>query len=267
MSLSCASGRPHPASMRAEEISRIDGLRISDGGSGSAVPVVLLHGLGSDLGVWRAQLDHLRSTRRAVAYDQRGHGESERATDGIYSVDRLAEDLNNVVTQLHLNKFWLVAHSFSGAVVSTYAGKHPDRLVGVVYVDAVGDLSAATPEVKAIFEKPQEVMTPEKLRGAYAQMLGPLAKDATRKEVLAKAARLDPRAFAALRSSMAKVHASEAIARYQGPKLAIEAEDWPFSASHLPGVRLIRRIPGVSHWLMVDDPAAFNAALDEVLTQ
>ena len=62
---------------------------------------------------------------------------------------------------------------------------------------------------------------------------------------------------------------SEAIARYQGPKLVIEAqsEDWPFAASHLPGVRLVRRIPGVSHWLMLDDPVTFNAALDQALAQ
>ncbi len=251
-------------------MSRIDGLRVSDGGSGSGVPVVLLHGLGSDLDVWRAQLDHLRKTRRAVAYDQRGHGESGRATDGIYTVDRLVDDLDNVATQLHLNKFWIVGHSFSGAVASTYAGKHPDKVAGVVYVDAVGDLSAAPPEVKAALEKPQEEMTPEKLRGAYGRMLGPLAKEATRREVLTEAGWLDLRAFAALRWSMAQVHAAEAIARYEGPKLAIEAESQeasPFAASRLPGVQLIRRIPGVSHWLMVDEPATFNAALDQALAQ
>ena len=38
----------------------------------------------------------------------------------------------------------------------------------------------------------------------------------------------------------------------------------PMLASHLPGVRRLT-IPGVSHWLMLDDPAASNRALDEVL--
>lgn len=267
-SLSCASAPPRPASTQAEEILRIDGLRVSDGGSGG-VPVVLLHGLGSDLDAWRAQLDHLRKTQRAVAYDQRGHGQSARAADGIYTVDRLADDLDHVAAQLDLKKFWLVGHSFSGAVVSTYAGKHPDKVAGVVYVDAVGDLSAAPPEVKAAVEKADEGMTPERLQDAYGKMLGPLAKEGTRREVLAAVALLDVRAFAALRRSMAQVHAAEAIAHYQGPKLAIEAqsEDWPFAASQLPGVRLIRRIPGVSHWLMLDEAATFNAALDQALAQ
>jgi pimeloyl-ACP methyl ester carboxylesterase len=268
MSLSCASAPPPPPSTRAEKISRIDGLRVSDGGSGG-VPVILLHGLGSSLDVWRAQLDHLRETRRAVAYDQRGHGQSAWATDGTYTVDRLADDLDHLSAQLDLNKFWLVGHSFSGAVLSTYAGKHPDKLAGVVYVDAVGDLSGAPPEVKAAFEKSDEGTTPEMLQDAYGRMLGSFAKEATRREVLATAKQMDVRAFAALRRSMAQVHAAEAISRYAGPKLVIDAqsEDWPFAASHLPGVRLVRRIPGVSHWLMLDDPATFNAALDQALAQ
>jgi pimeloyl-ACP methyl ester carboxylesterase len=53
---------------------------------------------------------------------------------------------------------------------------------------------------------------------------------------------------------------------FAGPKFAIDAEgsEDPRMASRLPGVRR-RVIPGVSHWLMLDEPAAFNAALDEVL--
>ena len=54
--------------------------------------------------------------------------------------------------------------------------------------------------------------------------------------------------------------------RFDGPKFAIDAEgsEDPRMASRLPGVRR-RTIPGVSHWLMLDDPAAFNLALDQVL--
>jgi pimeloyl-ACP methyl ester carboxylesterase len=53
---------------------------------------------------------------------------------------------------------------------------------------------------------------------------------------------------------------------FPGPKFAIDADgpDNPRMAAHLPGVRR-RVIPGVSHWLMLDAPAAVNAALDEVL--
>ena len=53
---------------------------------------------------------------------------------------------------------------------------------------------------------------------------------------------------------------------FGGPKFAIDAAGPanPRMAYNLPWIRR-RTIPGVSHWLMLDDPAAVNAALDEVL--
>jgi pimeloyl-ACP methyl ester carboxylesterase len=240
-------------------------LRVSDGGSGRT-PVVFHHGLGSDWTCWQAQLDHLRSTRRAVAFDARGHGESDRAPD--YSIEALADDLDLLVTQLEIDRFVLAGHSFAGTVLSAYAGKHPEKLVALVYVDAVGDASATAEEVKEYFRRQDAGMTPQKLQEAYGQMLGPKAKPETRQHVLASAARLDLPAFATLRGQMGDFHATAALARFPGPKFAIDAEgsENPVLAAHLPGVER-RTIPGVSHWLMLDDPRAFNAALDEVLAK
>jgi hypothetical protein len=45
--------------------------------------------------VWRAQLEHLRVNRRVVAFDRRGHGASDRARDGVYRIEALAEDLDD----------------------------------------------------------------------------------------------------------------------------------------------------------------------------
>jgi len=72
-------------------------LRVSDGGQGG-VPVVLVHGLGSELETWRPVLDRLRSKQRTIAYDQRGHGQSDRAAE--YSVEALADDLEVTVVVL-----------------------------------------------------------------------------------------------------------------------------------------------------------------------
>ena len=238
-------------------------LRVSDGGSGG-IPVVFHHGLGSDWTCWGAQLDHLRATRRAVAFDARGHGESDRAP--AYSIEALADDLDRVVTQLGIARFVLVGHSFAGTVLSAYAGKHPDKLAALVYVDAVGDASSTPPEIKEYFRKKDADLTLQKLQDMYGEMLGPKAKAETRRRILASAARLDLPAFAMLRGQMGDFHAGEALERFGGPRFAIDAEgnDSPILAAHLPGVQR-RTIAGVSHWLMLDDPEAFNAALDEVL--
>ena len=240
------------------------GLHVDDGGQGG-VPVVLHHGLGADLEVWRDALTHMRRSRRAIAFDARGHGRSPPADE--YSVGALAEDLDDVAAQCGINEpFWLVGHSMAGAVLSAYAAVKPRRLAGLVYVDAVGDFTRAPAAMRDFFRQHDAGMTPQKLQDAYGEMLGPLAKPRTRRQILESAARMDLRAFAALRASMSELPAEALLTRFHGPKRAVDAEgnDFPFLASKLPGFSRLT-IPGVSHWLMLDEPAAFNAALDEVL--
>jgi pimeloyl-ACP methyl ester carboxylesterase len=238
-------------------------LRVSDGGEGG-VPVVLVHGLASELETWRPVLDRLRAARRVIAYDQRGHGRSDPADQ--YNIAALAGDLDRVVEQLGLPRFWLAGHSFSGTVVSAYAAEHPEKVAGVVYVDAVGDVSRSAPEMKQYYRQHDAGMTPERLQGAYGEMLGPMAKPATRSAVLGSVARMDLKAFAPLRSDMGNFDGLAAARRYPGPRFAVEAdgEDNPYRASHLPGTKRIG-IPGVSHWLMLDEPEATARALEEVL--
>jgi len=260
----CASVRS--AASAGEKMLRIDGLRVSDGGSGG-VPVVFHHGLGSDLEAWRGQLDHLRASRRAIAFDARGHGESDAAPDGTYTIGALAEDLDRVVVALGLAKFWLVGHSMAGAVLSAYAGKHPEKLAGLIYVDAVGDITLASTDLRTYFHKHDADMTPERLQSDYREMLGPRAKPETRRRVLAAARRMKLPAFAALRASMAEAPAAQLVARFSGPKYAVEEATGgmlSLAASKLPGVRRIT-VSDVSHWLMLDDPEALDAVLDQVL--
>jgi pimeloyl-ACP methyl ester carboxylesterase len=238
-------------------------LHVEDTGGGG-VPVVFHHGLGCDASVWSAQVDHLRKRLRVIAFDARGHGRSPRAPQ--YTVDAMAEDLNGVVTRLGVSKFWLVGHSFAGTVLSAYAGRFEGKLLGLVYVDAVGDVSKAPPEVKEWFRQHDQGATPQKLQEWFSEMLGPLAKPETSRRVLEQVTRLDVPAFAALRASMGDVPATEAVAKFSGPKHAIDAagEPNPRMAYNLPGVQR-QTIPSVSHWLMLDDPAALNAALDQVI--
>jgi pimeloyl-ACP methyl ester carboxylesterase len=234
-------------------------LRVSDGGIGDPV-LVLLHGLGSDLETWRPVLERLRPSHRAIAYDQRGHGGSDPAPE--YSVELLADDLERVVQALQLRKFWLVGHSFSGTVVTAYAGRHPEQIAGIVYVDAVGDASHASPELKESFRKYGQGMTTKaRVRDSYAEMLGP---PGTREAVLDASARTDLQAIAALRASMLAFDGLSAARLYPGRRVAIQVEgnDFPGAAAQLPATHLIV-VPGVSHWLMLDDPDATARAIEE----
>jgi pimeloyl-ACP methyl ester carboxylesterase len=240
------------------------GLHVDDGGSGG-VPAVLHHGLGVDLHVWDSALAELRKTRRAIAFDMRGHGKSPR--DDEYTLGAAAQDLDELVSELGIEQFWLVGHSLAGGVLSAYAALHPRKLAGLVYVGAVGDFTRAPAALRDLFRKQDAGMTPEKLQAVYGEMLGPKAKLDTRVRVLESAARMHLPAFAAMRASLSEFPAEAMLTRFHGPRRAIDVEgnDFPFLASKMPGFEKPRTVPDVSHWLMLDDPAAFNAALIEVL--
>src|SRR5207245_9682970 len=129
------------------------------------------------------------------------------------------------------------------------------------YVDAVGDASSG--ERKEYFRQHDAGMTQERLQAAYGEMLGPKAKPATRSAVLGSAARMDLRAFAALRRDMGNFDGFSAARKYGGPRFAIEAEgaDHPFRASHPPGTKR-NSIPGGPHGLMLDHPQATGRTTD-----
>ena len=266
----CAGAQTRPPA--EEKVTFLQGgagrLRVSDGGGGEADPIVFVHGLGSDLDVWSEQLRHFRPTRRAVAYDQRGNGQSDPALDGNYSIEAFADDLDQVVRQLKIRRFVLVGHSMAGSVLSAYAGKRPDKLVALVYVDAVGDMTGLPRDEVAKVEARETApgYGKKEMLADYGNMLGPLAKPSTRERVLEAAGHLSPKTFAAVRHNMVEYDPRPDLAHYTGPKIAIEAQrnESSIMASNLPGMEQ-RTIPNVSHWLMLDDPAALDRELDAFL--
>ncbi|HSU81879.1 MAG TPA: alpha/beta fold hydrolase, partial [Thermoanaerobaculia bacterium] len=119
-------------------------LYVRDGGGEEhpdALPVLFLHSLAGNGGQWALQLDHLRRHRRAVALDFRGHGESDPAEDGDYSIPGLAADVAAAADQLGLRRFLLAGHSLGAAAAIEYASRHPERVAGLLLVDPGGDQS------------------------------------------------------------------------------------------------------------------------------
>src|SRR5262249_45227135 len=84
------------------------------------------------------QLDHLRRHRRAVAVDLRGHGDSDPAEDGDYSISGFASDVAAVADELSLRRFVLAGHSLGAAAAIEYAGRPPERVAGLLVADPNG---------------------------------------------------------------------------------------------------------------------------------
>jgi len=96
-------------------------LPTSDGGSlhvverGAGRPLVLVHGVMLGVEIWAPQLRRLSGHHRVLAVGQRGHGSSVAGRDG-YSMERLADDLLEVLAGLEVFDAVLVGHSMGGMV-------------------------------------------------------------------------------------------------------------------------------------------------------
>jgi pimeloyl-ACP methyl ester carboxylesterase len=262
-----------PAGTPAERFLRVTTpagtLRVSEGGAGDDAPVIFVHGMGTSLDVWKGQLPFVRASgRRAIAYDQRGHGASDAPKDGIFTMDALAQDLEAVRATLGISRFVLVGHSVSGDVVSAYAGAHPERLAGIVYVDADGDFGMLSREQRQGEVDKAARYGAAEWRAEFDESLGPNAKPGTRAQVLGALAKMDTHTLAAMRADNVFFPARERSSRFKGPRWAIEV-DGPgaeFRAGALdPAATHLVTMRGVGHWLMLDDPEGFNAHLADAL--
>ncbi len=125
---------------RATRIDCHDGgeLYVIERGDPDAPPVVLVHGITLSSSVWARQLRSLADAGfRAIAVDERGHGESTVGDSG-HSIENLAADLRSVLTVLDLHDALLVGHSMGGMAVQALAVHHPEtiaeRVTGLVLV-------------------------------------------------------------------------------------------------------------------------------------
>ena len=117
-----------------------DGQRIHlrDEGPRGAPVIMLLHGSNADLHTWQPWVEDLRGDYRVVRYDQIGHGLTGPARDGDLSPAAFAADVGEVADALGIDRFVLAGNSMGGMVAARYAMAHPDRLLGLVLIDASG---------------------------------------------------------------------------------------------------------------------------------
>jgi pimeloyl-ACP methyl ester carboxylesterase len=142
-----------PLPGRATQVTSWDGTRLAArvaGPEDAPATVVLAHGWGMSSRFWVHQLRELARRHRVVAYDQRGHADSERPASRDYSIQALANDLGVVVEQLAGDDRPLLAagHSLGGmstlAATGNGAGPLDGRLDGAVLVDtAASHLTAS----------------------------------------------------------------------------------------------------------------------------
>src|SRR5215470_17066524 len=125
---------PSPHSMQFVVVDQNVRLEVLDWG-GTGRPVVLLAGGGNTAHIFDEFAPKLTANYHVYGITRRGYGASSfSATDD--PADRLGDDIVAVIDALKLKRPVLVGHSIAGAELSSVANRHPDRVAGLVYIDA-----------------------------------------------------------------------------------------------------------------------------------
>jgi non-heme chloroperoxidase len=108
-------------------------IHVDETGDPSGQPVVFIHGISQSRLAWRTQLrSGIGRDLRLVAMDLRGHGLSDRPSDGYGESSAWADDVHGVITELGLDRPILCGWSYGGVVIGDYLKHHGEQAVGGV---------------------------------------------------------------------------------------------------------------------------------------
>ena len=148
-------------------VASFDGTLLNVEEAGHGPTVILAHGYSLNLTLWHYQIRDLASRYRLVLFDQRGHGRSEPARRGGWTMDALARDLDAVVQASGDGPVVLVGHSMGGMALLNYCSLFREtlgeRVAGVVLVDTTsadvmpGMIEFLPRRITAAFQGVQEV--------------------------------------------------------------------------------------------------------------
>lgn len=120
-------------------------LEVLDWG-GEGRTLLLIAGLGNTAHAFDAFAARLTEKYRVVGMTRRGFGASSAPATG-YGADRLGDDVLAVMQALKLEKPVLVGHSLGGEELSSVGSRQPEKVAGLVYLDAAYSYAFYAPDV------------------------------------------------------------------------------------------------------------------------
>ena len=268
-------GAPRGSQQRVRFCRSIDGTTIAYAVHGAGPPLVLdscwLSHLEFDWQspVWRHYLVELGRDHTVVRFDERGHGLSQRdVTD--FSLERRIDDLTQVVDDLGLGRFALMAMAQGGPVALHYTVRHPERVSHLVcastYAGVGNHVTDDDRELEAAFEAMIRAGWDRKdplFRRVFTTMMIPGATEQQMRGVddLQQRAVSARTAYAA-RRQRGEADALDVLAQVIAPTLILHSRHERMNAfehslllAHgIPGARLVV-LDSANHILLADEPA------------
>lgn len=263
-----------------------DGVRLFYEDIGTGTPIVFVHEFGADHREWEQQVRWFARGFRCIRYNARGYPPSDvPPDDAAYGQDHATDDIAAVMDAVGVDRAHVVGLSMGGFATLHFGLRHANRALSLV---VAGAGSGAPKAARATFREESERAAQRYLDEGSAAMAQSLGLGATRVQLQNK----DPlgwRAFVANHGEHSPQGSALTLRNYQALRpslydleaelractvpvlLVVGDEDEPcldanlFLKRTMPSARLWV-LPGTGHAVNLEEPAAFNAGVQEFLT-
>ena len=253
-------------------ISETGRIGVDERGGGSAIPIVFLHGVGSDKTAWRPQLDYFGQTRRTIAFDYPGYGDSDAWDDA--SRDDFANWILCGMNGLGISRAHICGLSLGGVIAIAIHAAAPDRCASLIIADSF----AVHPDGQAVYDRSEHASRTIGMRAlAEARaglLLGSAAGPAIHRQVIDTMSAIDPAAYVLGARAVWLADQRGRAAAIDVPTLVLVGDEDVITppalsvelAALIPGAKLTI-IAGAGHLANLEQPLAFNTAVDKFLAE
>lgn len=249
------------------------GYREAGAAHADALPLVLLHGIGSGAASWVQQLEALGTTRRVFAWDAPGYGESTPVGSASPAASEYASAVEQWLNVLKIERCVLVGHSLGAIIAGSFAALHEERVAGVLLISPASGYGAAPEELRASKRDSRLAMLaelgPQGLADQRsANMLSPHADDTSRDWVRWNMSRIVPHGYAQATHLLANADLASDVAKYTGRiAVAVGAEDAITPPSSCERIALaantrLQIIPRAGHAGYIEASTEYTALID-----
>ncbi len=234
--------------------------------AGQGPPIVLVHGLGLNQGLWHWLAPALSPSYRVITYDLIGHGTSPRPPTP-YSIQDFVDQLDELTAGLELDSFVLVGFSLGGLIAQAFAVAYPERVPALAILHSAHARTEA--ETAAVLERARDAaihgpgaMVPAALDRWFSPEFAQRSPDTLRR-VAGWIEANDAAAFAAAYRVLVDADAElvNALHRIACPTLVVTgSEDHgnsPEMAQRMARVIPVAEchiLPGLRHMALAEDP-------------
>jgi pimeloyl-ACP methyl ester carboxylesterase len=248
-----------------------DGVPIHYSTYGTGSPtLVFIHGISCDQSYWKEQVKPFSRSFQIVTVDLAGHGDSGMGRKN-WSMEAFGGDVAAVVKDLDLQDVVLIGHSMGGAVIFKAARQLPERVKGLVAVDTYEDFSTwyTAEENEAFIEPFREDYL--KATRAFVQGMFVGGTDQAWMEQIVKDMQASPPEvmIPSMESALELMYGHEVTTLLQGLDIPVIVINSDLGSTEVESMKRdgveVHIIQGVGHFLILEDPDAFNSLLTNVI--